>query len=113
MLIRGGENIYPSLYEPALAAAARLDAAVMVGVERPDGDEAVVLFAIPRQGDDPEQARRRLEAVARSTESPLDAHARPDLVLAIAALPRAGRSDKPDRAALAAIAAARLDAGPG
>ena len=113
MLIRGGENIYPSLYEPALAAAARLEAAVMVGVERPDGDEAVVLFAVPRPGDDPEQARRRLESVARSTASPLDAHARPDLVLAIGALPRAGRSDKPDRAALAAVAAARLDAGAG
>jgi acyl-CoA synthetase (AMP-forming)/AMP-acid ligase II len=111
MLIRDGENIYPSLYEPALAAAARLEAAVIVGVERPYGDEAVVLFAIPRPGDDLERARRRLEAVARSSESPLDAHARPDVVLAIAALPRAGRSDKPDRRALAAVAAARLDGG--
>ena len=113
MLIRGGENIYPSLYEPALAAAARLEAAVMVGVERPDGDEAVVLFAVPRRGDDPEQARRRLESVARSSASPLDDHARPDLVLVVGAVPRAGRSDKPDRAALAAVAAARLDDGRG
>jgi acyl-CoA synthetase (AMP-forming)/AMP-acid ligase II len=111
MLIRGGENIYPSLYEPALAAAARLETAIMVGVDRPDGDEVVVLFAVPRAGDDPEQARRRLESVAQSTDSPLDAHARPDVVLAIDALPRAGRSDKPDRRALSAVAAARLDRG--
>jgi acyl-CoA synthetase (AMP-forming)/AMP-acid ligase II len=111
MVIRRGENIYPSLYEPALAAAARLEAALMVGVERPDGDEAVVLFAVPAGGDDPERARRRLASVVASSASPLDAHARPDLVLAVPRVPRAGRSGKPDRQALAAIAAARREAG--
>ncbi len=111
MLIRGGENIYPSLYEPALAAAADLEAAVMVGVERPDGDEAVVLFAVPRRGEPAEAARRRLDAVVRGGRSPLDRHARPDLVLALAELPRAGRSGKPDRATLRSIAARHLAGG--
>ena len=109
MLIRGGENIYPSLYEPALAAGADLEAALMVGVERPDGDEAVVLFAVPRGGDDTEAARRRLDALVRGSRSPLDAHARPDLVLGVATLPRAGRSAKPDREALRLIAVRHLD----
>jgi acyl-CoA synthetase (AMP-forming)/AMP-acid ligase II len=111
MLIRRGENIYPSLYEPALAAAADLEAAVMVGVELPDGDEAVVLFAVPRRGEAAEGARRRLAAVVRGGTSPLDRHARPDLVLALAELPRGGRSGKPDRATLRAIAARHLAGG--
>ncbi|HEU0244217.1 MAG TPA: class I adenylate-forming enzyme family protein, partial [Candidatus Limnocylindrales bacterium] len=109
MLIRRGENIYPSLYEPALADAADLEAAIMVGVERPDGDEAVVLFAVPRRGATAEDARRRLEALTRGARSPLDRHARPDLVIGIPLLPRSGRSAKPDRAALRAMAAERLD----
>lgn len=105
MLIRRGENIYPSLYEPALATAAGLEAAIMVGVERPDGDETVVVFAIPGPGDTPDAARRRLADVIRSATSPLDAHARPDLVLPMPSMPRGGRSGKPDRRALAAFAA--------
>ena len=108
MLIRRGENIYPSLYEPALATAAGLETAVMVGVQQPDGDEAVVLFAVPSRGGDPEDARRRLEALVRGGRSPLDRHAQPDLVVGIAELPRSGRSAKPDREALRALAAARL-----
>ena len=47
MLIRDGENIYPGLYEPALAEAAGLAAAMMVGLPGTDGDETVVLFAVP------------------------------------------------------------------
>jgi acyl-CoA synthetase (AMP-forming)/AMP-acid ligase II len=108
MLIRDGENIYPGLYEPALAEAAGLAAVMMVGLPRPDGDETVVLFAVPRRGDDAESARARLAAVVSSPESPLDRHARPDAVLGIAELPRAGRSGKPDRRALARLAATRL-----
>ena len=57
MLIRDGENIYPGLYEPALAEAAGLAAAMMVGLPGADGDETVVLFAVPRRGEDPESAR--------------------------------------------------------
>ena len=108
MLIRGGENIYPALYEPLLAAAAGLEAALMVGVPDAHADELVVLFAVPRPGDSVEAARRRLEALVASPSSPLDRHARPDLVLGLRTLPRAGRSGKPDRRALVEMAASRL-----
>jgi acyl-CoA synthetase (AMP-forming)/AMP-acid ligase II len=108
MLIRDGENIYPGLYEPALAEAAGLAAAMMVGLPGADGDETVVLFAVPRGGEDPESARARLAILVASSESPLDRHARPDVVLGIAELPRAGRSGKPDRLGLARVAAQRL-----
>lgn len=108
MLIRDGENIYPALYEPALAEGAGLAAAMMVGVPGGDGDETVVLFAVPKAGEDPGVARARLEALVSGPRSPLDRHARPDAVLGIAEVPRAGRSGKPDRRALARLAAARL-----
>jgi acyl-CoA synthetase (AMP-forming)/AMP-acid ligase II len=108
MLIRNGENIYPPLYEPALADAAGLEAALLVGVPATDGNESVVLFAVPRRGETVAAARARLAEVVASPTSPLDRHARPDVVLGIAEVPRSGRSGKPDRRALAAIAAARL-----
>ncbi len=108
MLIRDGENIYPGLYEQALAEAAGLAAAMMVGLPGADGDETVVLFAVPRRGEDPESARARLASLVASSASPLDRHARPDVVLGIAELPRAGRSGKPDRRGLVKVAAARL-----
>ena len=108
MLIRDGENIYPGLYEPALAEAAGLAAAMMVGLPGSDGDETVVLFAVPQRGDDAESARARLAALVAGPKSPLDRHAHPDAVLGIAELPRAGRSGKPDRRALARLAAVRL-----
>jgi acyl-CoA synthetase (AMP-forming)/AMP-acid ligase II len=108
MLIRNGENIYPILYEQALADRAGLAAAMMVGLPGADGDETVVLVAVPLAGEDPESARARLLALVSSPRSPLDRHARPDVVLAIRTLPRAGRSGKPDRRALAQFAARRL-----
>jgi acyl-CoA synthetase (AMP-forming)/AMP-acid ligase II len=108
MLIRAGENIYPALYEPLLADGADLEAAVMVGVPDVHGDETVVLFAVPRAGGDAEAARTRLAALVARPSSPLDRHARPDVILGLASLPRAGRSGKPDRRALVQIAAARL-----
>jgi acyl-CoA synthetase (AMP-forming)/AMP-acid ligase II len=108
MIIRDGLNIYPALYEAALADAADLEAAIFVGVAGDDGDEAVALFAVPRAGTDSEAARRRLASLASGPASPLDRHARPDVVLRIAELPRAGRSGKPDRRALARIAGARM-----
>jgi acyl-CoA synthetase (AMP-forming)/AMP-acid ligase II len=108
MIIRGGENIYPALYEPLLAEAAGLEAAVMVGLADEHADEMVVLFAIPHGGGSPDAARARLADVVGATSSPLDRHARPDVILGLATLPRSGRSGKPDRRALVRIAAARL-----
>jgi acyl-CoA synthetase (AMP-forming)/AMP-acid ligase II len=108
MLIRGGENIYPALYEGLLAERAGLGAAIMVGVPDAHADEAVVLFAVPRPGEDAVAARSRLVALLAGPRSPLDSHAHPDAVLGLEEVPRAGRSGKPDRAALTRIAARHL-----
>jgi acyl-CoA synthetase (AMP-forming)/AMP-acid ligase II len=105
MLIRGGENIYPSLYEGLLAERARLGTVIMVGVPAPDGDETVVVFGV---GPDPRAIRRRLEPLVMGPNAIIDRHARADAVFGIVELPRAGRSGKPDRRALARIAADRL-----
>jgi NAD(P)-dependent dehydrogenase (short-subunit alcohol dehydrogenase family) len=103
MLIRGGTNIYPALYEAPLAAAAGLEAAFLVGVPEASGNERVVLVGVPLANARPEQARRRLDDLARSHDSPLDDHARPDAVVVLPAVPRSGRSEKPDRAAIARV----------
>ena len=108
MLIRDGQNIYPALYEPLLADGADLEAAVIIGLPDIHADETVVLFAVPRGGDDPEAARARLATLVASSRSPLDRHARPDVILGLETLPRSGRSGKPDRRELVRIAAARL-----
>lgn len=108
MLIRDGVNVYPTLYEAPLAEAAALEAAFLVGVADATGNEAVVLVGVPRSGDDPLAARARVQAVIRGPSSPLDAHARPDAITMVPAVPRAGRSGKPDRAALAGLAAGAL-----
>ena len=47
-------------------------------------------------------------SLVSSPSSPLDRHARPDVIRGLDELPRAGRSGKPDRRALVGIAAARL-----
>ncbi|WP_182111586.1 class I adenylate-forming enzyme family protein [Actinotalea sp. JY-7876] len=120
MLIRGTTNIYPGLYEPRLARLPGVGAAFLVGVPRAsDGDEQVVLVVVPQgappsdggppalgPGDDAfvAEVRRRLPEV-------LDHGAMPDHVLVADRVPVSGRSRKPDRAALAAAAAALLTAG--
>jgi acyl-CoA synthetase (AMP-forming)/AMP-acid ligase II len=108
MLIRGGENIYPALYEGRLAEVAGISAAVMVGLPDAHADETVVLFAVPNRGQTVDAASSALAAVVGRAGAPIDHHARPDVVLGIEELPRAGRSGKLDRRALASIAAARL-----
>ncbi|MFJ9946294.1 class I adenylate-forming enzyme family protein [Kitasatospora sp. NPDC091207] len=103
MVLRRAENIYPGLYEPALHLP-DVELAVLVGVPAPDapGDERLVALVQPRPGADP----RRLRAALRG---PLDrmGGARPDAVL-FGAVPLAGRSRKPDRAAAAAHCAREL-----
>jgi acyl-CoA synthetase (AMP-forming)/AMP-acid ligase II len=105
MLIRGGTNIYPALYEAPLAAAAGLDAVFLVGVPDAAGNERVVLVGVQGAGVPPAVARQRLVAAAAGRHSPLDDHARPDAIVILAAVPRSGRSAKPDRPAMAAEAA--------
>ncbi|GLZ05406.1 fatty-acyl-CoA synthase [Actinomadura sp. NBRC 104412] len=89
MLIRGKFNLYPGLYEPAIAAIDGVTEAAIVGVpDSETGDEEVVLAIV---GDaDPERLRRRLPDL-------IDHDALPDRIVVLTELPRSGRSRKLDR----------------
>jgi acyl-CoA synthetase (AMP-forming)/AMP-acid ligase II len=99
MLIRGRFNLYPGLYEPAVANLPGVAEAAFVGLpDEVTGDEQVVLALVPAPGTDPATlpglVRERLAGL-------IDAAALPDRVVTVAGLPTAGRSAKLDRAALA------------
>ena len=97
MILRGAENIYPGLYEPALHVPG-VELAVIVGVPAGDGDERVVAVVQPAAGVS-------IEALRTALQEPLErmGSARPDDVI-FAEVPLAGRSRKPDRAAAARLA---------
>ncbi|MFF4224943.1 class I adenylate-forming enzyme family protein [Streptomyces abikoensis] len=101
MVLRGAENIYPGLYEPALHVPG-VELALLVGVPAPDGDERLAALVQPAPGTDPRALREALAAPLARMGT-----ARPDAVL-LATVPLAGRSRKPDRAAAASKAAAIL-----
>ncbi|GGL00804.1 hypothetical protein Sme01_40780 [Sphaerisporangium melleum] len=99
MILRDGVNIYPGLYEPALAALPGVAEAAIVGVTDPaTGDEEVVLAVRPDDGFDPAALRRAVPGL-------VDAGALPDRVAVLDAFPRTGRTDKLDRARLRAAVA--------
>ncbi|HET9517849.1 MAG TPA: class I adenylate-forming enzyme family protein [Actinoplanes sp.] len=98
MILRGAENIYPGLYEPALHVPG-VALAVIVGTPAGDGDEEVVAVVQPAPGADPEQVRRALRRPLARMGA-----ARPDRVV-FARIPVAGRSRKPDRPATARLIA--------
>ncbi|WP_320064409.1 class I adenylate-forming enzyme family protein [Micromonospora sp. RTGN7] len=99
MILRGAENIYPGLYEPALHIPG-VNLAVLVGVPAEDGDERLVAVVEPEPGADPRRLRRALDPVVAGMGA-----ARPDS-LVFAPVPTTGRSRKPDRAAASTLAAA-------
>ncbi|WP_433327171.1 class I adenylate-forming enzyme family protein [Spirillospora sp. CA-294931] len=93
MLIRGKFNLYPGLYEPAIAALDGVDEAAFVGLpDAETGDEEVVL-AVVGAPDLPERLPGLLPDV-------IDHDALPDRIVPLQALPRSGRSRKLDRDAL-------------
>ncbi|GII95624.1 class I adenylate-forming enzyme family protein [Sinosporangium siamense] len=97
MILRNGVNIYPGLYEPAVAALPDVAEAAIVGLADPEtGDEEVVLALVP---DSP---ALDVAHVLAALPEVVDAWALPDRVEVLTALPRAGRTDKLDRAALRA-----------
>jgi acyl-CoA synthetase (AMP-forming)/AMP-acid ligase II len=99
MIIRGSTNIYPGLYEPAVAALPGVTAALMVGVPDEIGDERVVLALVPA----PDAGRDLADRVRAALPSLIDAAALPDEVVVLDALPVTGRTRKPDRAAVRAL----------
>ncbi|GAA2266549.1 class I adenylate-forming enzyme family protein [Streptomyces amakusaensis] len=101
MVLRGAENIYPGLYEPALHVPG-VELALLVGVPAGDGDERLAAVVQPAPGADPARLRAALEGPLGRMGS-----ARPDAVV-LADIPLSGRSRKPDRAAAARLAAARM-----
>ena len=101
MILRGAENIYPGLYEPALHVPG-VNLAVLVGVPAADGDEKLVAVIEPEPGAHPAQLHRALAPCWRGWA------ARPDHVLFRTGARPAGRSRKPDRAAAAALAAVHI-----
>ncbi|MFF4368123.1 AMP-binding protein [Streptomyces sp. NPDC001594] len=104
MVLRRAENIYPGLYEPGLQVPG-VELGVLVGVPAGDGDERLVAVVQPRRGVSEPALRAALSEPLRAMGA-----ARPDALL-FARIPLSGRSRKPDRAAVSALAAARLGGG--
>ena len=102
MFIRGTQNVYPGLYEPLIAGLPGVADAAMAGIADEIGDDRIVVAVVPGQ-DAPTAADPRhpvARSVARALPGLIDAGVLPDAVVALPALPRAGRSRKLDRAAL-------------
>ena len=104
MFIRGVTNVYPGLYEPVIAGIDGVADAAMVGLPDEIGDDRVVLVVVPPSGT-PGLSREHplIESVSRILPGLIDAAVLPDLVLVAGELPRAGRSQKLDRAALTTL----------
>jgi len=111
MFIRGTQNVYPGLYEPIIAGLPGVIDAAMVGIPDEIGDDRVVVVVVPDRDVPrmPSAEHPVVRSVARALPGLLDAGVLPDAVLAIAELPRAGRSRKLDRAALTAVVRAAIE----
>jgi acyl-CoA synthetase (AMP-forming)/AMP-acid ligase II len=109
MVIRGSFNLYPGLYEPAIAALDGVTEAAIVGLPDPEtGDEEVVLaVAGEPTGPDTRAGAAGGLAVRLARELPgvIDHDALPDRIVVLPALPRSGRSRKLDRARLRELVA--------
>ncbi|MFI6521795.1 class I adenylate-forming enzyme family protein [Spirillospora sp. NPDC050679] len=91
MLIRGKFNLYPGLYEPAIAALPGVAEAAIVGLpDAATGDEEVVLAVVAEPGGGAAGLDRRLRGV-------IDHDALPDRIVELPELPRSGRGRKLDR----------------
>lgn len=109
MLIRGDFNLYPGLYEDTITRIHGVAACAIVGL--PDArtdDEQVVLFveheSAELAGSKVAEFERSVAAALRAGATRIDVKALPDRIVAVDALPRAGRARKIDRAALRAQA---------
>jgi acyl-CoA synthetase (AMP-forming)/AMP-acid ligase II len=101
MFIRGTTNVYPGLYEPAIAGLPGLRDVAMIGVPDPMGDDRVVIVVVPT--DPPTgltDSHPALGSIGRALPGLIDTAVLPDVLLAAGSLPRSGRAHKLDRAAL-------------
>jgi long-chain acyl-CoA synthetase len=103
MIIRGHTNIYPALIEETVNRIAGVRTSALVGRYDPErSDERVVLVVEPFANESETVLRTRLERELRAGPHSIDTTAYPDEIV-FAPLPRAGRSHKVDRQALAAL----------
>ncbi|MEO7680316.1 MAG: class I adenylate-forming enzyme family protein [Sphingomonas sp.] len=111
MFIRGTQNVYPGLYEPIIVGLPGVSDAAMVGIPDEIGDDRVVVVVVPQNAPPANASAEHpvARSVARALPGLIDAGVLPDVVLAVAKLPRAGRSRKLDRAALTAVVRAALE----
>jgi acyl-CoA synthetase (AMP-forming)/AMP-acid ligase II len=98
MILRGTQNIYPGLYEPALHVRG-VSLAVLVGVPAADGDERLGAVVELDPGAEPD----RVLAALRAQFDRMGGY-RPDVIV-FAQVPLSGRSRKPDRHAAARLIA--------
>ncbi|QNO38084.1 acyl--CoA ligase [Protaetiibacter sp. SSC-01] len=107
MFIRGTQNVYPGLYEPLIAGLPGVADAAMAGVPDAIGDDRILVAVVPALHPPAETSTSHPLAaeVRRRLPGLIDAGVLPDAVVAVPALPRAGRSRKLDRAALAGMLA--------
>ena len=111
MFIRGVTNVYPGLYEPVIAGLEGVADVAMVGVPDAIGDDAVVLVVVPTAGVPSALSREHplVTSLARTLPGLIDAAVLPDTILVAGELPRAGRSQKLDRAALSSAVGVFLE----
>lgn len=114
MFIHGTQNVYPGLYEPVVAGIDGVAEAVVSGVPDEIGDDRIVLVVVPADAAPSgfDAGHPLVDRVRRALPGLIDAGAMPQLVLAAGELPRAGRSRKLDRRALADALAVHLAAAP-
>lgn len=89
MFIRGTTNVYPGLYEPVIAGIPGVREAALAGVPNEIGDDELVLVIVGDAG-----------RVPAALPGLIDAAVMPDRIVSLDALPKKGRSQKLDRAAL-------------
>jgi acyl-CoA synthetase (AMP-forming)/AMP-acid ligase II len=100
MIIRGGYNIYPALYEEKIADIPGVARCALIGVwDERVGDERVVLVLEPTaEKTNPVQLKRRVGLALRA-DALVDTVALPDEIV-VMPLPESGRTNKVDRKAL-------------
>ncbi|MCW2974031.1 MAG: AMP-dependent synthetase and ligase, partial [Thermoleophilia bacterium] len=110
MLLRGGFNLYPGLYEDTITRIDGVGACAIVGVPDPEtADERVVLFVEPHDTDLGErELLEHVERALRSGSTAIDVRALPDDIIVVPALARSGRSSKIDRKELRVVESAHV-----
>ena len=102
MIIRGRDNIYPSLVESVVDSIAGVRRSCLCGYyDERLADERLVLVLEPIDGEDHPSLVRRVRSAIGTGATRIDANARPDQIL-VMPLPLDPRSHKIDRAALVA-----------